>query len=127
MQSNQNKPILRLWIRLLFYFLAIEGVLFLLTGLFCWLAGWHSRYQYGVAISTLGIIITALGGLGVAEGWGSTRSFQYQYGSSASSRNISERARQDLRDLLSSYHFAYLAFAIDLAAFFTGLALAGAL
>ncbi len=127
MQPNQNEPILRVWTRLLLYFLAIEGVLFLLTGLFCWLAGWRSLYQYGVAISTLGIIIAALGGLGVAGGWGGTRSFQYQYGSSASSRNISERARQDLKDLMSSYRFAYLAFVIGVAAFFTGLALAGAL
>ena len=125
--TSQNERVSRILIRLFVYFLVLVAGLCLLTGVFCWLVGWRSFYQYGVTLSTIGMFVAALGGLGVMGGWGGTRSFQYQYGSSSSSRSISERAAQDLKDLFGSYRFAYLACAVGVTAFLGGLALAGVL
>ena len=92
--TSQNERVSRILIRLFVYFLVLVAGLCLLTGVFCWLVGWRSFYQYG---------------------------------SSSSSRSISERAAQDLKDLFGSYRFAYLACAVGVTAFLGGLALAGVL
>lgn len=85
-----QKPLRRFLRRLLL----IDLVVFIGAGVFCWLVGWHTLYEYGTAL------IYAAGGLiGLAlfiyaGTFMQTGSFTYQYSMTIAPQDGHERARR---------------------------------
>ena len=92
-------------VRSLMSIVVVDVVLFLVVGLFCWLIGWRTAYQYGSALVVVSVAIVALGMLSVFGNYTIRGDFEYQYGRSTSQSDIKERNRSDLADVLAAHSF----------------------
>jgi hypothetical protein len=76
-----------------------------------WWAGWQTEAEFKSAIQLAGLILIALGFLGIKGNWDMTRSFEYQYSMSVTKDDAWKRTQQSLRDFAQSYSFLLTMFA----------------
>jgi hypothetical protein len=85
--------------------LIIEVIVVLIILAIGWQAGWTSLPEFKEALQIAGILQIGVGFLGIKGNWEITRSFEYQYSMSATSKNSWERTQQTLIDFANSYTF----------------------
>lgn len=75
-----------------------------------WLTGWTELDDFQNAIQVAGLLVMALGLLGIKGNLDMSRSFEYQYSMSVSKKEGWERTQQTLLDLAQSYSFMLIMF-----------------
>lgn len=91
------------------------AVILLATGIVDYLFGWRTLYLYAESLFIVGGLCMVVGALATMGNWSQTRSFPYQYASSASQADIITRAKQQMKDAEASYSFSALAILAGLA------------
>lgn len=76
-----------------------------------WWAGWQTQAEFKSAIQIAGLVLIALGFLGIKGNWDMTRSFEYQYSMSVTKDESWKRTQQSLIDFSQSYAFLLIMFA----------------
>ena len=90
--------------------LLIEFIIVVIIALISWRAGWSSPDNFKDAIQIAGILQIGIGFLGIKGNWDNTRSFEYQYSISTTSKDSWERTQQNLVDFSQSYAFMIVMF-----------------
>jgi len=83
----------------------VDIIIFIVAGLVCWLAGWHTIQRYGFVLVLTGVGVILIGTLSLLGGYSVRESFDYQYGRSVSHMDVHERSKLDLADTFASYRF----------------------
>ncbi|WP_162909488.1 hypothetical protein [Aggregatilinea lenta] len=63
------------------------------------LLGWHSSNEISLVLTMVGVFIFAIGPFSLIGGWGSTRTFQYQYVRTMEDNHADFRRRQDAQEV----------------------------
>jgi len=87
-----------------------ELVIVIVLVIIGWWAGWSTAEQFKQAIQIAGIMQIGIGFLGIKGNWDNTRSFEYQYSMSTTSKDSWERTQQNLVDFGQSYAFMLVMF-----------------
>jgi hypothetical protein len=85
--------------------LLIDLVIFLITGLICWLGGWHAINNFGVGLIIAGFCAFVLGGVTAFGGTQIARDPTYRYIQSVMPNSLFDRTRQDWIDMMDSFSF----------------------
>ena len=88
----------------------IEFAVVAIIALISWQAGWSSQDNFKEAIQIAGMVQIGIGFLGIKGNWEITRSFEYQYSMSTTSKDSWERTQQNLVDFAQSYAFMLVMF-----------------
>jgi hypothetical protein len=75
-----------------------------------WWTGWTELEDFQRAIQIAGLLVIALGLMGIKGNLDSSRRFEYQYSMSVSNQDSWERIQQTLSDLARSYSFLLVMF-----------------
>jgi len=100
----------KLLIRIFLIVFLVELVIVMAIVMVGWWAGWSTAEQFKEAIQIAGILQIGFGFLGIKGNWEVTRSFEYQYSMSATSKDSWERTQQTLLDFAQSYAFMLVMF-----------------
>ncbi len=84
-------------------------VILFATGIVDYLFGWRTLFLYAESLFLVGGLCIAVGSLTTMGNWSQTRSFPYQYASSAGDADIATRTKQEMKDTEASYSFSVLA------------------
>ena len=85
------------------------GVVVIVAMIGFW-SGWQNVEYFKNAIQIAGLLQLGAGFLGVKGNWEITRSFEYQYSMSTTSKSSWERTQQTLVDFAQSYAFMLVMF-----------------
>ena len=100
----------RLLVRVVGLALLIElAVVFIVAMIGFW-SGWQNLEEFKNAIQIAGILQYGIGFLGIRGNWEATRSFEYQYSMSTTSKSSLDRTQQNLTDFTQSYSFMVIMF-----------------
>ncbi|MDF1499002.1 MAG: hypothetical protein P1P76_00810 [Anaerolineales bacterium] len=99
----RNKSLWKAALSLLWRGIRNSLILFACTFVIFWFFSEHSLLELSNYLFLGGAISILFGLILLAGGWGSTKSFSYQYGSSAGPDDLRERARHTFLDLLALY------------------------
>ena len=101
----KRERISRVIIRIAGIVLLVEfGVLVIVAMIGFWV-GWQALEEFQRAIQIAGLLQIGSGFLGIKGNWEVTRSFDYQYSMSTTSKDSWERTQQTLTDFAQSYAF----------------------
>jgi len=82
----------------------------IITGIGWW-AGWQTQGEFKSAIQISGLVLIAIGFLGIKGNWDMTRSFEYQYSMSVSKDESWKRIQRSMLDFTQGYAFLLIMFA----------------
>ena len=82
----------------------------IITGIGWW-AGWQSQEKFKSAIQIAGLVLIAIGFLGIKGNRDMIRSFEYQYSMSATMDESWKRIQQSMLDFTQGYAFLLIMFA----------------
>jgi hypothetical protein len=99
----------KLFIGYLTRFLVWLAVIMAVTAVVDLIFGKRTLYWFAESIFIVGGACIAVGALSTMGRWSGTRNFPYQYASSVSDANMTERTQQDVKDTEQSYSFSTLA------------------
>jgi hypothetical protein len=111
MKENTKQPWMKKqqFIGYLSRFLIWLAAIMAVTGIMDFILGWRTLFLYAESLFIVGGACIAIGAMGTMGRWSATRNFPYQYASSVSDANMSERTQQDVKDTEQSYSFSTLA------------------
>lgn len=100
----------RILLRIAGIVLLIEFVVVLIVAMIGFWSGWQNLEEFKIAIQIAGMLQFGSGLLGIKGNWEVTRSFEYQYSMSTTSKSSWERTQQTLVDFAQSYAFMLVMF-----------------
>ena len=100
----------RLLLRVIGITLVIELVVVFIVAMIGFWTGWQDTEGFKNAIQIAGLLQFGIGFLGIRGNWEATRSFDYQYSMSTTSKSSLERTQQNLTDFAQSYSFMIIMF-----------------
>lgn len=63
------------------------------------LAGWHSTNEISLVLTMAGVFVFAIGPFSLIGGWGTTRTWNYQYVRTMEGNTADHRRRQDAQEI----------------------------
>ena len=90
----------------------IDLGIFAAVGVICWIGGWRTAYHYSYGLILAGVGAMALGAYSVVGSLHTSRSFDYQYASSAGLDSVRKGASQEWKDAGARYAFLGLMCAV---------------
>lgn len=100
----------RLLLKVIGITLVIELVVVIVVAMIGFWSGWQNPEEFKNAIQIAGILQFGIGFLGIRGNWEATRSFEYQYSMSTTTKSSLERTQQNLMDFAQSYSFMLIMF-----------------
>lgn len=95
----------------------------LATGVVCWIIGWRTLSLYGTGLLIAGGAAVVVGALSTLGGWGTVRTFEYQFAKTAWEEDSGARLQKEVADTRESYRFLVLMSAVGLILIIAGFLL----
>jgi hypothetical protein len=109
--------------RLLRHIALLDVAILSLAGLVCWLAGWHTWFEYGRILITGGALCAVIGAVTVVGGAGS-RTQDYLYLDSMGYASPDEHTRQIVLDTYARFRLMFVLFPAGVILLLVGVVIA---
>lgn len=100
-----------------------EIVIFAVTGLVCWLAGWRTLAEYSTGLLWAGFVALVFGAVPVFGGNSLDRDYQHQYSKTVMPISPSGRVQQNVNDIAQGMSFTFWAALVGVITILLGIVL----